>query len=92
MNQCLLITLTIGSVNGFLEDFIKKQTHALRLEGVAHLISNNNVRIIVCGENSSIDKFIDQLYEKTGKYDLGDISVESFFKERDYRGVFRVVS
>jgi len=92
MNQCLLITLTIGSVNGFLESFIKKQAKALGLEGVAHLVSHNNVRMIICGENSNIDQFIDLLYEKTTKYKLDHIAIESFFKERDYRGVFRVVT
>jgi len=92
MNQCLMITLTVGISKGFLDNFIKKYARGLALEGVAHLISNKNVRMVVCGESDNVDKFIDLLYEKSTKYDLDDIMVESFFKEKDYRGVFRVVS
>jgi len=92
MTQCLLITLSIGSAKGFLDNFIKKNAKALELEGVAHLIANDNVRIVVCGQSEKVDEFIDMLYEKTAKYNLDDIAIESFFKERDYRGVFRVVT
>ena len=92
MNQCLMITLTVGSLRGFLDRFIKNSASKLHLEGVAQLISDSHVRIIVCGQNKAVDDFIDVLYEQSTKFKLDDIQIESYFKERDYRGVFRVIA
>ena len=92
MRQCLLITLTVGSIKGFLDNFIKKHATNLRLEGVAKLVSDDCVRIVICGDRDHIDDFIDALYEKSDKYSLDEIQVESFFKKKDYRGIFRVIA
>ena len=91
MIQCLMITLTVGSLKGFLDRFVKNNASKLHLEGVAQLISDDHVRIIVCGKSRDIDDFVDVIYEKSSKFKLDDIQIESYFKERDYRGVFRVV-
>ena len=48
--------------------------------------------IIICGKNDHVDEFIDLLYEKSSKFNLDDIQIESYFKEKDYRGVFRVIA
>ena len=92
MEQCLMITLTVGSLKGFLDNFIRNSASKLRLEGVAQLVADNHVRIIVCGESNHVDTFIDTLFEKSTKYKLDGIQIESYFKERDYRGVFRIVA
>jgi len=92
MRQCVLITLTVGSVEGFIDNFIRKYAGDLQLEGDAKFVADGHVRIVVCGHRDNVDNFIDLMYEKSGKYSLDDIQIESFFKERDYRGVFRVIA
>ncbi|MFC1842973.1 acylphosphatase [Candidatus Dependentiae bacterium] len=92
MIQCLVITLAVGAVKGFLDNFVKKHANSLHLEGVAQFVDDEHVKIVVCGPSENVDDFIDLLYEKSSKFKLDDIAVESFFKDRDYRGIFRVIA
>ena len=90
MNQCLKITLFVGAVKG-LGDFVQKHAKKLELEGVVQLISDDHVKIIVCGLKENMDEFVDTLYKGSDKYKLDNIEMEPYFKEKGYRGVFRVI-
>lgn len=92
MDQNLLITLTVGLAKSFLDGFVKKYANSLSLEGSARIASNGQVKIILCGESDKVDDFIGLLYQNFEKYKIEDISVESYFRERDYRGIFRVIA
>ena len=91
MNQCIRITFYIGEIKGFLDNFVQKYARKFDLQGVAHLMAENQVRIVVCSNSENIDNFIDKIYEASAKYKLDDIQMESFVREKDFRGVFRVV-
>jgi len=92
MDQCLKITFFVGALRGFLHKFVQESAKKLELEGVAQLLSDEQVKIIVCGSKENIDEFIDVLYNGTSKFKLDNIEVEPFMRERDYRGIFRVVA
>ena len=92
MNKCLKITFSASMPEGFLHDFIQKHAKKLNLEGVVQLIiAEKKVRVIVCGDKDVVDKFVDLLHKGIGKTLLDPIEIEPFLKDKDYRGVFRVI-
>lgn len=92
MNKCLKITFVGDFQKGFLQSFIQQQAKNLGLEGIAQvIIPESKVRIIACGVKDSVDQFLDLLHKSSSVYDLRELEVEPFLKDKDYRGVFRVI-
>jgi acylphosphatase len=93
MYKCLRITLEPSEVPAqFLKKIIQKRAQELELEGTAQLMKPNAViRIFVTGIKEQVDLFVDFLHKKPGNVEMNTIEVEPFFKEKDYRGVFRIV-
>lgn len=92
MNKCLKITFNADFPDGFLSEFIQKQAKELGLEGTVQVISvNQKVRIVICGDKSKVDAFVDLLHKGNAQYAPQDIEVEGFAKDKNYRGVFRVI-
>lgn len=91
MSQCLRIVLTMNLPEDFLHNFIKKNARALDLEGTVQLEAGNVIRIIACGSKESIESFLDALHTQAAKHFLDAVEVEPFIKDKDYRGVFRVI-
>ncbi len=92
MNQCVKISLSIGLMKGFLDNIVLKNARKLDLEGVAQFVSDDHVRIIVCGLKDNIENFVDVLYKGSDEYKIDNIQLESFIRARDYRGIFRVIT
>lgn len=90
MKQCLKITVFIKPSEEFLHDFVRKYATKFELEGTAQGVGEK-VELIACGEKEKIDLFLDVLHKGTAKYKPETIELEPFFKEKDYRGVFRVI-
>ena len=91
MKQCLMITFSGKFEDDFLRSFVQKNANELGLEGTVQVRNSNNVRITVCGNKDNIDKFIDLIYEASATGRINGIEIAPFLKERDYRGVFRVI-
>jgi acylphosphatase len=92
MHKCLKITFTANFPEGFLHEFVQKHAKDLGLEGTVQVVSvNQRVRIVVCGDKDKVDAFVDVLHKGTAKYIPVDIEVEGFAKDKNYRGVFRVI-
>lgn len=87
MNKCLKITLTVERMDGFLHTVVQPQARKWDLEGVVQPLNDSQVRIIVCGKKDNVDTFIDLLQKERIK----DVEIEPFVKDKDYRGVFRVI-
>lgn len=77
--------------DGFLRDFIQQQARNLELEGIAQALPDGSVRILVCGLKDPVDHFLDALHKGVGKVVPEMVEVEPFVKDRDFRGVFRVL-
>lgn len=98
MNKCLRIVITAKFSDDLLRSFIHKSAKSLGLEGTAQIIDTQSkdalvkkVLISVCGDTEILDEFIDTIHKGTKGFDLKNIEVEPFLKDKDYRSVFRVI-
>lgn len=91
MNQCLNITFALRSPKDFLQSVVQKNAKSLGIEGVAQYISAEQVRIVICGSRDAIDDFLDVLHKEVAKASIEEMHIEPFLKEKDYRGVFRIL-
>ncbi len=91
MNKCLKISFAGEFSSDFFHDFIQKHAKKLGLEGTVQVVHKDMVRIVVCGKKEAIDAFLDLLHKGTAQIQLADIEIEPFLKDKDYRGVFRVI-
>jgi acylphosphatase len=93
MYKSLRITLSASNIpTQFLKKFIQKKALELELEGTAQMVKPDAIiRIFVNGLKDQVDLFIDFLHKSPGNIEVASIEVEPFFKEKDYRGVFRIV-
>lgn len=91
MYKCLKITFTANLPKEFLQKAIQNNAKKLKIEGVAQLLMDNIVKIIVCGSMDHVDSFLDYLYKEVNAVHPNEFHIEPFLKDRDYRGVFRIV-
>jgi len=87
MNKCLKITITVERIDGFLHTIVQRNARACGLEGMVQPKGEGQVQIIVCGKKAKVDDFLDLLHKEP----LHSVEIEPFIKDRDYRGVFRVI-
>lgn len=91
MNQCLRITFSLKVASDFLPQCVRKEAQSLGIEGIAQAIDQGKIKIIACGSKQSVEQFIDFLHAQAAKTAVEDIQVEPILKEKDYRGVFRII-
>lgn len=92
MKKCLRITFVAELPKNFLHDTIQKHAHKLNIEGTGQLVSSENkIKIMACGEKEDIDSFLDFLHKEATQAEGEDFEVEPFLREKDYRGVFRII-
>lgn len=91
MTKCLKIILSGSFPEGFVRDFVLKHARNLELEGIAQALPDGTIRVLVCGLKDPVDHFLDALHKGEGKIIPEGVEVEPFVKDRDFRGVFRVL-
>jgi len=74
-----------------LYDFIQQNARKFALEGSVQAQLPHTIKIIVVGTHEAIESFIDILHKESLKRSITDLEVEPFLKDRDYRGIFRVI-
>jgi acylphosphatase len=87
MNKCLKITLTVDHKESSLTSLVQAKARTCDLEGVVQSVNGSQLRIIVCGTKENVDAFIELLQKEP----IQDVEIEPFVKDKDYRGVFRVI-
>jgi acylphosphatase len=91
MNKCLRIVV-FGALNAdFLDSFVQKTARQYGLEGTGRFIEDGQALIVVCGEKDKVDEFLDMLHKGAAKWTFDDVEVEPFLRDKDYRGVFRII-
>jgi hypothetical protein len=90
MHKCVKISVQVGKKKDFLPTMVQT-ARTYGLEGVGQQIDMHTVSIIVCGMLNDVELFLDDIYKVSKTYVLDNIIVESFVKDRDYRGVFRII-
>ncbi len=91
MKKCLKITLITKMVKSGVRDAIQGAARKLDLEGTVQFIEPTEMVIIACGEKENIDAFLDVVHQGFGGMVPEDVLVEPFLKEKDYRGIFRIL-
>jgi len=90
MDKCLLITLSGTFPSVFIHDFIQKHANKLRIEGMVKVF-DGSVKITACGNKEAVDSFVDLLHKGHAKIIPDYVEIEPFLRDKDYRGVFRVI-
>lgn len=91
MTKCIKMTFSGSAKSDFLQKGLQKYVKNLKVEGIAQVNDEGIFKIIVCGEPDTVDLFVDFIYKESVKAALHDIEVEPFLKDKDYRGVFRII-
>lgn len=91
MKKCLRVIINSDFPSGFLHDFLQKNAREMGLEGSAQFMASDQIRVVVCGEKEVVDQFLDVLFKGTEEWYAENIVTEPFVKDKDYRGVFRVI-
>lgn len=91
MKKCLKITFVLDSPKGFLHDFVQKNARLLHIEGTVQIVEPHSISIVACGEKENIDTFLDVLHQGVSSHIPENVSVEPFLKDKDYRGIFRIL-
>ena len=73
--------------------FVQKQAKKLGLEGTAQCDESDGkkIKIAICGDGEALDNFIDAMYAGAKGFELHELEVEPFLKDKDFRRVFRVI-
>lgn len=90
MNKCIRVILQLTQKDIFLGN-VQKNARKLGLEGFAQSLADEKVKIIACGDKDSIDQFVDFLHKESAHAQAPSIEVEPFVKDKEYRGVFRLI-
>jgi len=92
MSQCLRITFVVEDSSKLsLSEIIQKEAKKLNLEGVVQAAQIDRLTVVACGLSDKIESFLDLLYKEMALQECNCLEVEPFLKDRDYRGVFRVI-
>ena len=91
MNKCVRISVFTNLTDEFLKNSVQKHAQALKLEGFSQEVEDGNFKIIVNGNKENVDKFIDLLHKDFIGLDIEDFEIEPYLKDKDYRGVFRII-
>lgn len=92
MNQCVCITLVVKAPLIPVRELIQKSAQKLAIEGIGNILAPHTIKIVAHGSHDAIDEFIDALYTGCNGIKPASVAVEPFVKDRDYRGVFRIIS
>lgn len=91
MKRCLKMLIKIDHWQNSWSSDIQNQAQKLQIEGVMQEVEDMQMRIMICGKNDQLDDFVDYLYDFFVDKKIEIQELEPFIKERDYRGIFRVI-
>lgn len=91
MKQCLRVTLYVQAYNQALNDSIQKAAKKAGIEGTVQKVNEKEITVFACGTKMHVDDFLDTLHQKVATKELDFLEIEPFLKDRDFRGVFRVI-
>ena len=91
MKKCIKVQFYTKNPQEFLKQVMPIGIKNFKIEGFAQALDVQTVQIFMCAEQEELDNFLDLIYENIDRYALENIELEPFLKDRDFRGVFRVV-
>lgn len=91
MNKCIRFVIEGTLPKDFLTSHILHQARHYQLEGIAQQLNENSVRVLACGTPDQLDNFLDELHRSLQDLSITPFDVIPFLKDRDFRGVFRII-
>lgn len=92
MKKCVKVTFSAPRMpKGFLQEQVQKHAKKHGIEGTAQSSTTQEVRIIACGDKDKVDDFLDTVHAQIMRLGGEGMTTEPFVKDKDYRGVFRVI-
>ncbi len=91
MSRCIKMTFSVQRPSQKLLDALQKQAQACKLEGFVMASTPENLKIIACGLSADLDNFLDKTDEIIAAQGGHDVIIDPFLKDKDYRGVFRIM-
>lgn len=92
MNQCLKISFVAENPKEVLDSMVKQRARDLGIEGTVQALNGRTVNIVACSNNKEIlEAFLDLIHREAISGVVQSIAIEPFLKNKDYRGVFRVI-
>lgn len=91
MKKCLKITFSGEVSDTFLKKSIQKPAQNLQVEGTVQQLPDQEIRIIACGTHEDVEELLDIIHKETARIGIETIHVEPFIKDKEYRGVFRII-
>lgn len=91
MSRCLKVLIKINDWRPEFSHDIQRQAQKTKVEGQIQLINPQQLKLIVCGKNDQLDEFIDYIFDLFISSGVSIEALEPFLKERDYRGIFRII-
>lgn len=91
MNQCFRINCIVTDNKDSLSRTIQEDARRLSIEGTVKFEKENVMHIVACGSKENVQDFLDLIHQHKVDDGLDEVEVEPFLKEKDYRGVFRVI-
>ena len=95
MAKCVRITVLVKKGYTKLQSNIQTHAKVSHIEGSLYQDSSStkeNIKIIACGQSNDIDIFLDEVHKEIGSCIDALIEVEPYNKDKDYRGVFRIIA
>lgn len=91
MSRCIKMTFNVSKATDKMLQVVQQQALALELEGLVVASTPENVKIVACGSSEKIDSFLDTIDEFIARSGGHNITIDPFLKDKDYRGVFRIM-
>jgi hypothetical protein len=88
--KCVRV-LVEGAKSSFNLAAVCDRARAVGVEGVGQRIAAETVRIQLCGQPDRVDEVIDSIAKECARYEGCFLELEPFLKDKDYRGIFRVL-
>jgi acylphosphatase len=70
---------------------IQKQARSCQLEGFIMASTPTTIKMIACGVSADLDLFLDKIDEVIATLGGQEVAIDPFLKDKDYRGVFRIM-
>ena len=91
MRKCLKIKVMGNVQANAYRSYIQKIAKNHAVEGVVQVAEEDSILIYACGYSDKLDMFIDDLYNGNPEGGIKGLIAEPFIKEKDFRGVFRII-
>jgi acylphosphatase len=70
---------------------IQEDAKKCSIEGTVKFEKEDVMHIVACGSKDNVQDFLDRIHQYKVEKGVAEVEVEPFLKEKDYRGVFRVI-